>query len=107
MKKSDHECSTFTSPLMGSHPEMPESCGEFRSIIREVNQQLLNEHIALKSLLSIRDVARTLSISVRTLETLLAEGKLPSPIWVGGQRRWHPDTIAAFLRSRQTKEGPR
>ena len=69
--------------------------------VREQNERLLQEHRALKPLLSLGDVARTLKKSVRSCETMLAAGELPPPLWIGGVRRWHPDTIAAYLRARE------
>lgn len=69
--------------------------------VRGLNERLLQEHKALKPLLSIKDVAKTLGISPRTAETMLAAGELPPPLWIGKQRRWHPDSIAAYVRSRE------
>jgi len=70
--------------------------------IREQNHQLLEKHRALKPLLSFADAAKTLSISESTLEKIVANGKI-QPLWVRGQRRFHPDQISAYLR----KEGGR
>lgn len=49
-------------------------------------------------LLTVKDLARTLNVSARTVESLIAAGKI-RPLWVAGQRRFHPDAINAYLRS--------
>lgn len=74
---------------------------ELARVVEEQNEALLRRHQALKPLLSIRDVAKTLGVSERTAETMLAGGELPPPLWIGKQRRWHPDSIAALIRSRE------
>ena len=66
--------------------------------VRALNEELLREHTALKPLMSVQDVARTLNVSTRTTETLIASGKL-HPLWIKGQRRFDPDTVAAYMRS--------
>ena len=53
------------------------------------NRKLLSEHEAMKPLLSVSDLARTLKVSNRTVETLIAAGKL-RPLWIRGVRRFHP-----------------
>lgn len=70
--------------------------------IDQHNRQLLEEHRAMKPLLCVGDVARTLQVSMRTVETLIAAGKL-RPLWIRGVRRFHPDAIEAYLRSCEKK----
>ncbi len=65
--------------------------------IRQLNAQLLKEHAALKPLMSVEDVAKALNVSVRTVETLIAGGEL-RPLWIKGQRRFHPDAVGAYVR---------
>lgn len=72
-------------------------------LIRKENTELLEEHLSMKPLLSVEDLADTLGVSKRTVETIIAEGKL-SPIWVRGQRRFHPDAVDAYLRRRSQKQ---
>lgn len=67
---------------------------------------LINESVPLKPLLTVKDVSRTLKISERTVETLIGAGKL-RPLWVGGQRRFHPDTITDYLRTLEGARRPR
>jgi|GEM_PF-5011931 len=71
-----------------------------RETVRAENETLLSRHSGLKPLLSIKDVAKTLNCSVRTVETCIAEGAI-KPLWIKGQRRFHPDTIAAYIRDRE------
>lgn len=67
------------------------------AVIRTENEALLERHAALRPLLTVADVARSLNVSQRTVETLIASGQL-HPLWIRGQRRFHPDTIDAYLR---------
>lgn len=49
------------------------------------------------ALLTAQDVARTLQISVRTLRTLDALGKLPLPVRVGRAVRWPRKELDAWI----------
>jgi len=71
---------------------------QLTEIIEIQNERLLQQHGALKPLMTVKDVARTLAVSERTVETLIAAGKL-RPLWIKGQRRFHPDAVEAYLRS--------
>lgn len=70
---------------------------EIRKIVERQNTELLQEHQSLKPLLSVGDVAETLGIGKRTVEKIISEGDL-QPIWVRGQRRFHPDAVEAYMR---------
>jgi len=70
--------------------------------VRALNDQLLREHAALKPLMSVDDVARTLNVSARTVENIILQGKL-RPLWIKGQRRFHPDAVMAYLRTCEKK----
>lgn len=72
---------------------------DVRDAVRRENEALLERHAAQKPLLSIEDVAETLGKSKRWCETALANGDLPAPLWIGGTRRWHPDSVEAYLRA--------
>lgn len=48
-------------------------------------------------LLSARDVARLLSVSVATVWRLESAGKVPKSIKVGGSTRWRYADIAAWI----------
>ena len=74
--------------------------------VRALNEQLLREHTALKPLLDVADVAKTLGVSRRTVENLIGQGKL-RPLWIRGQRRFHPDTVDAYVRTCEQKPRPR
>ena len=67
-------------------------------VVREEATRLLSEGKTLSPLLSIDGVAKILSVSKRTCETLVADGQI-RPIWIKGQRRFHPEAIDAFLRT--------
>ena len=70
--------------------------------VRALNDQLLREHAALKPLMSVDDVARTLNVSARTVENIILQGKL-RPLWIKGQRRFHPDAVDAYVRTCEKK----
>ena len=61
-------------------------------------QLLLDEYTGLKPLLDVADVAKTLNVSPRTVEKIIGLGKL-RPLWIKGQRRFHPDVVMAYLRT--------
>ncbi len=50
-----------------------------------------------EALLTKRDVAKWLSISVRSLERLVASGGFPAGIKLGRMTRWRVETIEAYL----------
>lgn len=67
-------------------------------IIREENAKLLSEHRQMQPLMSLTEVAEVLGVSKRTVEDIISSGNL-EPIWVRGQRRFHPQSVAAYMRS--------
>jgi len=50
-----------------------------------------------KPLLSVNNLAKTLNVSKRTVEKIIADGEI-RPIWIRGQRRFHPETVDAYIR---------
>jgi len=66
---------------------------------REENKKLLEKHRKMEALLSIEEVADVLGVSKRTVEDIVGSGRL-QPIWVKGQRRFHPDAVEAYMRSK-------
>ena len=69
---------------------------ELAEIIRVQNELLLKQHASMKPLLSVDDLAKTLNVSLRTVETLIKSGQI-LPLWIKGQRRFHPDAVNAYL----------
>jgi len=47
--------------------------------------------------LDVRQVAKHLRVSVRTVETLLKAGQIPPPLRVGSQRRWHRASLLKWI----------
>jgi len=45
----------------------------------------------------VRDVATRLNVGKRTVENIIADGKLTA-IWVRGQRRFEPEAVEAYIR---------
>lgn len=67
--------------------------------IAERLRDLINEPACTDEphLLDVKDVARHLQVSKRTVETLIAEGQI-KPIWIRGQRRFTKEALDAYLR---------
>ena len=53
------------------------------------------------TLLDVREVARRLSISPRTVWTQAARGDLPAPIRIGRLSRWRWDTILRWIEEKE------
>ena len=76
----------------------PELAAQIGETVRGLYELLLAEHAAQKQLLSVADLAKTLNVSRRTVENIIAAGKI-RPLWIEGQRRFHPDMVDAYLRN--------
>ncbi len=66
----------------------------------------VQDHLAgatVEPLLSVKDVADILNVSVRTVEDIIVCGEL-RPIWIGGQRRFRPEQVRAFLASTKRRK---
>lgn len=50
-----------------------------------------------KILLGAADVAKHLSVSRRTFESLIKQGNAPDFVWIGHQRRWRPEDVEEFI----------
>ena len=48
-------------------------------------------------LLNVKDLARLLRMSVRTVWRLRSAGRLPKPVRIGKSVRWSPETIEAWI----------
>ncbi|MDA8120923.1 MAG: excisionase family DNA-binding protein [Gammaproteobacteria bacterium] len=53
------------------------------------------------SLLSIREVAALMGISVRHVDAMVAQGKLPQPVRLGASRRWTFSALREWTREAQ------
>lgn len=51
----------------------------------------------MRNLVSTKEFANRLGISVRTLEELIVQGKVPPHIKVGRLRRWHPEQLDKWI----------
>ncbi len=71
---------------------------ELGDAFRVQAQLLLDEYTGLKPLLDVADVAKTLNVSPRTVEKLIGLDEL-RPLWIKGQRRFHPDVVMAYLQT--------
>lgn len=58
------------------------------------------EHMESEPLMNARDVANMLSISLRTLDTLVARGEAPAFIRIGQARRWRVAEINTWIEAR-------
>ena len=64
--------------------------------ILEAVRARLDSGQSREPLLSLKQVATRLSVSRRTIETMIAEREIPS-IWVRGQRRFEREAIEDYL----------
>ena len=53
-----------------------------------------------RQLLTAKDLAQKLSISLRQVHRLNSTGKIPPPIQIGGSVRWIENEITAFIEDR-------
>lgn len=56
-------------------------------------------------MLTLNDVAARLGLCRRTVEQLLAEGRLPRPVRFGRVRRWSDEQINAFIQAEVERAG--
>lgn len=54
-------------------------------------------------LIDVKEVARLLSLGVRTVWRLSGGGTLPKPISIGRAKRWERRAIVEFIRSRNDR----
>lgn len=104
--KSDDTMTVLSELLAGAVEERVAALvqglkDELADIVREQVDQALTEHGVMEPLMSIKDVAKTLRVSPRTVEDLLIMNRVLNPIWVGGQRRFFPDDVRAYLHSQR------
>lgn len=78
-------------------PESSELIAAIKEAIREEIADLTRAPSPEPVLLSVDDVANHLQVSRRTVEKIIAGGDL-QPLWIRGQRRFHPKVIDAYLR---------
>ena len=53
--------------------------------------------VSPSALLTVKEVARHLGVSVRTVWRLVSIGKLTQPVSIGRCRRWHQREVDAFI----------
>ena len=94
-------------PPGGRNPALQPDADDARSALTTVDRaalrSILREELAAASepdpLLDVGGVARRLSVSVRTVEKIIASGDL-APIWVEGSRRFDREAVEAYIRRR-------
>jgi len=55
------------------------------------------------SLMDVKDLARRLQLSERTIWKLVAQKALPQPLRLGRSRRWEPEIIEKHLRAKRAE----
>ncbi|KAB1661536.1 helix-turn-helix domain-containing protein [Pseudoclavibacter sp. CFCC 13796] len=55
------------------------------------------QHAASPSLLTIKDLARYLSVSEKTIRNLRSKGEGPRAVKIGGSVRWRQETVDQYL----------
>ena len=94
-------------PPGGRNPALQPDAEDGRTALtasdRAALRSILREELAAagepEPLLDVGGVARRLSVSVRTVEKIIASGDL-APIWVEGSRRFDRDAVEAYIRRR-------
>jgi predicted DNA-binding transcriptional regulator AlpA len=100
---------TQCSPYPGSDPDpdveiLPPESGAGRSTNRARGPPLSTKSTRLgESLVSKRELARFLGISVSGLNKLIAKGVVPPHVLVGRLLKWHPADVRAWA-DRQQRE---
>lgn len=51
-------------------------------------------------LISAKELAERLGISIRTLEDLIVRGEIPSPMRFGRARRWEPELVERWIKKK-------
>lgn len=51
-----------------------------------------------RHLLTIKDLARFLNVSEKTIRNLRSKGEGPRAVKIGGSVRWRPETVEEYLR---------
>jgi excisionase family DNA binding protein len=69
--------------------------------VQEASYQMNKE-----KLIDAEELANFLKISLRTLNTLIAENKVPMPMRVGRLRRWTESEVMDWLESNRDKPSP-
>lgn len=67
-----------------------------RQAAREATQQVLAEYKGLKPLLTLKDLEKTIG---KKRDWIRQHG--PQPLVLGTELRWHPDTVAAWLKQQE------
>ena len=67
------------------------------TVVEVVVDRAISTSNATPALLTIKEVARRLNVSERSVERLIAAGQIV-PLWIGESRRFAPEAIDAFLR---------
>jgi len=70
--------------------------------LRNELQHQLSSRSRIEPLMSIKEVAQALNVSVRTMEDILIYSNIET-VWIGGQRRFRPDQVRAFIESPKRK----
>ncbi len=63
-------------------------------------QQTVAAVFSIQATLTRRDLEAVFKVTGRTIDRLVASGKLPAPLRVGGSRRWRQGDIVEFMERR-------
>lgn len=55
----------------------------------------------LPTLLTKKQIAEYLGVTVRSIDRYVAAGELPNPIRIGGRLRWRQQALAEFIERRE------
>lgn len=69
------------------------------------NQEIHPDQRGADSLLSLKDVAGRLQVSIRSVWRLMARGEFPKPVKVGQMLRFIPSEFEAYIETLKQKRG--
>lgn len=68
--------------------------------LMETEQQKVPEGFSIQATLTRKDLEAVFKVTGRTIDRLVASGRLPAPLRVGGSRRWRRGDIVEFMEKR-------
>ena len=57
--------------------------------------------MALERLVTVKDLTETVGVSRQTIETMIKDGRLPKPMQIGRNLRWHESEIMDWLENQK------
>ena len=84
--------------------ELEQRARDLEDQVEELRQRLNSKEQSPEGLWPPQQVADYLNVSKRTVERIIDRGRL-NPLWVGGQRRFKPEAVRAYVQEYCTSKG--